>query len=159
MKNQFTFEMFRTMTAEQVHKMAAERNFDNDFMTLWIEFTARMAKGAFRQLRKALSASNRLAVGLAILKGIGKLLGRSDRTGGSITPMGVHTVYPLSYDLNASQLNRKDLRFVIAYTNWKCHLLDWKFQAVIRRMADRIDDEIGMEQVLHNAQQIVACRK
>ncbi len=146
--------MFRTMSAEQVHKMAADRNFDNDFMTLWVEFTARMAKGAFRQLRKTLSGSNRLAVGLAILKGIGRLLSRPVK-GGGIAPMGIRTIYPLGYDLNASQLNRKDLRFVIAFTNWKCHLLDWKFQAVIRRLADRIDDEIGMEQTLQKYQSLL----
>ena len=49
----FTFDLFRSMSAEQVNALAIHNNYSPAFMTTWLSFTARLAKSAISELRSA----------------------------------------------------------------------------------------------------------
>lgn len=145
MKN-FTFKMFQTMSVSEIESMAADRNYETDFMILWIKFTARMAKHACVQVKRSI-------LGLMGFRSCtaGKLADHTIRTS--------RTIYPLGYDYNAATLDRKDVRFVIAHTNWKNYLLDQKLNRLIMRLANKLEDAIEMELTLQEAQKVLICRK
>jgi len=72
-------------------------------------------------------------------------------TSGSIAtgPRINHTRFPLEYNRNIAMLSKKDNLF---QTN---HLL-WRSEILKRKIMEALDDNIGMEQTLHSALEILS---
>ena len=60
-----------------------------------------------------------------------------------------HTVMPLEYNRNIARLSKKDNLFQVNYLLWRSEILK-------RKIMEALDDDIGMEQVLHSALEILS---
>jgi hypothetical protein len=60
-----------------------------------------------------------------------------------------HTIMPLDYNRNIAMLSKKDNLFQTNYLLWRSEILK-------RKIMQALDDNIGMEQALHSALEILS---
>ena len=72
-------------------------------------------------------------------------------TSGTIAtgPRIKHTRFPLDYNRNIAMLSKQDNLFQVNYLLWRSEILK-------RKIMEALDDNIGMEQVLHSALEILS---